>query len=97
MLTPDVLSTTQTVQVLVPVYVGGRGSLWGGAQAAFPIVFLTGWLDDLFSDAPGVDLIVYSFFADGRAGLCATRADGEMTDDISQALKRAASSHQART
>src|SRR6202011_323982 len=29
-LTPDFLDTTQTIQILVPIYLGGRGALWGG-------------------------------------------------------------------
>jgi branched-chain amino acid transport system permease protein len=59
-LTPNMLDTTHTIQVLVPVYLGGRGTLWGGAAAAIPIVFLTNWLEAQFSDLPGLDLIVYS-------------------------------------
>lgn len=59
-LTPKMLDTTQTIQVLVPVYLGGRGTLWGGAVAAIPIVFLTNWLEAQFSELPGLDLVVYS-------------------------------------
>lgn len=37
-LTPDVLSTAVTVEILVIAYVGGRGSLWGAILAAFTIL-----------------------------------------------------------
>ena len=36
-LTPDLLSTNKTVEVLVIAYIGGRGSLWGGVVAVFPL------------------------------------------------------------
>lgn len=59
-LTPNMLETTQTIQALVPLYVGGRGTLWGGPAAALPIVFLTDWLEAKFSETPGLDLVIYS-------------------------------------
>jgi branched-chain amino acid transport system permease protein len=59
-LTPNILDTTQTIQILVPVYLGGRGTLWGGVVAAIPIVFLTNWLEAQFSELPGLDLVIYS-------------------------------------
>jgi len=37
-LTPNVLSTKNTVQVLVLAYIGGRGSIWGPLLAAFIIL-----------------------------------------------------------
>lgn len=58
-LTPDVMATSQTVQVLVAAYLGGRGSLWGPAAAAFPLVFSTEWLRSNLDTFPGLDLVVY--------------------------------------
>jgi branched-chain amino acid transport system permease protein len=87
-LTPDVLNTMNTVQVLVPIYVGGRGTLWGGAVAAFPIVFLTNWLDAFFSDTPGVDLIVYSLLL-MIVLVYLPRGFAEIVGTIYHALKRA--------
>jgi branched-chain amino acid transport system permease protein len=76
-LTPDFLGTTQTIQILLPIYLGGRGALWGGVVTAFPLVFLASWLDSLFTDTPGLDLLVYSlllmtsvaYMPQGLAGL----------------------------
>ena len=36
-LTPDVMLTSHTVEVLAIAYIGGRGSLWGAAVVAFPL------------------------------------------------------------
>lgn len=58
-LTPDVMATSQTVQVLVAAYLGGRGSLWGPAMAAFPLVFSTEWLRSNLDTFPGLDLVIY--------------------------------------
>jgi branched-chain amino acid transport system permease protein len=58
-LTPDVMSTQRSIQVLAAVYIGGRGSLWGGAAAAFPLIFLMNWLRSTLSNLPGLDLILY--------------------------------------
>jgi branched-chain amino acid transport system permease protein len=58
-LTPEVMATGQTVQVLVAAYLGGRGSLWGPAIAAFPLVFSTEWLRSNLDTFPGLDLVVY--------------------------------------
>jgi branched-chain amino acid transport system permease protein len=59
-LTPDMMATSQTVQVLIIAYVGGRGSLWGSAVIAFPAYFFTQWLRTTFSSLPGLDLVVYA-------------------------------------
>jgi branched-chain amino acid transport system permease protein len=61
-LTPDVMATTKTVEVLVVAYIGGRGSLWGGAVVAFPFVFAMEFLRSSLSDLPGVNLILYGVF-----------------------------------
>lgn len=58
-LTPDVMATSQTVQVLVAAYLGGRGSLWGPAAAAFPLIFSTQWLRSNLDQFPGLDLVIY--------------------------------------
>lgn len=58
-LTPDVMATSQTVTVLVAAYLGGRGSLWGPAAAAFPLVFATEWLRSNLDQFPGLDLVLY--------------------------------------
>ena len=58
-LTPDVMGTPRSIQVLAAVYIGGRGSLWGGAAAAFPLIFLMNWLRSTLSNLPGLDLILY--------------------------------------
>lgn len=61
-LTPDVMATTKTVEVLVVAYIGGRGSLWGGAVIAFPFVFAMELLRSSLSDLPGVNLVLYGVF-----------------------------------
>lgn len=58
-LTPDVMATSQTVTVLVAAYLGGRGSLWGPAAVAFPLVFATEWLRSNLDQFPGLDLVLY--------------------------------------
>lgn len=57
--TPDMMSVSQTVEILIIAYVGGRGSLWGGAVAAFPVYFLSQWLRTQFASLPGLDLALY--------------------------------------
>lgn len=37
-LTPDVMATKHTVEILVIAYIGGRGSIWGPLLAAFLVV-----------------------------------------------------------
>lgn len=77
-LTPDsAMNTNTTVEVLSLVYIGGRGSLWGGAAAAFPFVFLTEYLRSGFAELPGIQLVVYGilmivvmiFYPSGLAGI----------------------------
>jgi len=61
-LTPDLMDTSKTVEVLVITYIGGRGSLWGGAFAAFP--FFTGMemIRSSLAKLPGSNLLIYGFF-----------------------------------
>ncbi|MBF0529240.1 MAG: branched-chain amino acid ABC transporter permease [Deltaproteobacteria bacterium] len=61
-LTPEVMSTSKTVEVLVVAYIGGRSSLWGGAVIAFPFVFAMELLRSSLSDLPGVNLVLYGVF-----------------------------------
>lgn len=58
-LTPQVMDTSHTVEVLIIAYLGGRGSLWGPAAIAFPYVFLTQWMRSSFSRLPGLDFVIY--------------------------------------
>jgi branched-chain amino acid transport system permease protein len=58
-LTPDVMATSHTVEVLAVAYIGGRGSLWGGAVVAFPMIFGVEFLRTQFPDLPGLHLVVY--------------------------------------
>jgi len=61
-LTPDVLLTSKTIEVLVVAYIGGRASLWGGAVAAIPFVFAMELIRSYFSNLPGINLIIYGIF-----------------------------------
>ena len=71
------MSVDTTVEVLSLVYIGGRGSLWGGAVFAFPFVFLMNFVRSSFPDVPGINLVIYGvlmilvmiFYQDGVAGL----------------------------
>jgi branched-chain amino acid transport system permease protein len=53
------MDTSRTVEILVVAYLGGRGSLWGPAVAAFPIVFVTEWLRASLTEFPGLHLVIY--------------------------------------
>lgn len=59
-LTPEtIMHTSRTVEVLVLVYIGGRGSVWGGMAVAFPFVFFMEYLRSKFTDLPGLHLVIY--------------------------------------
>lgn len=58
-LTPDVMATSHTVEVLAVAYIGGRGSLWGGALTAFPFIFLVEWMRTTLVELPGLHLVIY--------------------------------------
>jgi branched-chain amino acid transport system permease protein len=58
-LTPQVMATSHTVEVLAIAYVGGRGSIWGGAFVAFPFIFFFEWLRSTLTDLPGLHLVLY--------------------------------------
>lgn len=59
-LTPDVMHTGKTVEVLAVAYIGGRGSLWGGAAVAFPFIFIMEIVRSTLSHLPGLNLIFYA-------------------------------------
>ena len=54
-LTPDVMHTSHTVEVLALAYIGGRGSIWGGVLAAFLMIPLFEYLKPLFE----IRLVIY--------------------------------------
>lgn len=58
-LTPDVMATSHTVEVLAVAYIGGRGSLWGGALVAFPFIFFVEWMRTNLVELPGLHLVIY--------------------------------------
>ena len=58
-LTPDVMHTSKTVEVLAVAYIGGRGSLWGGAFIAFPFMIAMELIRSSLSNLPGLNLIIY--------------------------------------
>ena len=47
-LTPELLHTSKTVEVLAVAYIGGRGSLWGGAFIAFPFMIAMELIRSIF-------------------------------------------------
>jgi branched-chain amino acid transport system permease protein len=57
-LTPDVMHSRQTVEVLALAYIGGRGSLWGGLIAAFIFLPLFEYLKPLME----IRLVIYGLF-----------------------------------
>lgn len=58
-LTPDVMLTSHTVEILAIAYIGGRGSLWGPAIVAFPLSIGVEWVKVQFSSLPGLHLVLY--------------------------------------
>lgn len=54
-----VMHTSKTVEVLALAYIGGRGSMWGGAAVAFPFVFFIEYLRSNFAELPGLHLVIY--------------------------------------
>ncbi|MEJ2305632.1 MAG: branched-chain amino acid ABC transporter permease, partial [Anaerolineales bacterium] len=58
-LTPQIMATSHTVEVLAIAYIGGRGSIWGGAFIAFPFIFLIEWLRSRLTELPGLHLVIY--------------------------------------
>jgi branched-chain amino acid transport system permease protein len=60
-LTPGIMQTKQTVEVLALAYIGGRGSIWGGLVAAFLVIPAFEYLKPLME----VRLIIYGLFLIG--------------------------------
>ncbi|HSM54673.1 MAG TPA: branched-chain amino acid ABC transporter permease [Candidatus Sulfomarinibacteraceae bacterium] len=58
-LTPAIMLTSHTVEVLAIAYIGGRGSLWGGALIAFPFIFFIESLRSNLTGLPGLHLVIY--------------------------------------
>jgi branched-chain amino acid transport system permease protein len=58
-LTPDMMHTSKTVEVLAVAYIGGRGSLWGGAAIAFPFILAMELVRSSLSNLPGLHLVIY--------------------------------------
>jgi len=58
-LTPDIMHTSKTVEILAVAYIGGRGSLWGGAAVAFPFIFAMELIRSSLSSLPGINLVLY--------------------------------------
>ena len=73
-LTPDIMATKHTVEVLVIAYIGGRGSIWGPLFAAFLIVPVFEYLNFLLEYKYvlyGLLLIlVMIYYPRGISGLC---------------------------
>ncbi len=58
-LTPDLMHTSKTVEVLAVAYIGGRQSLWGGAAVAFPFILAMELIRSSLSNLPGLNLVLY--------------------------------------
>jgi len=58
-LTPDVMLTSHTVEILAVAYIGGRGSLWGPAVIAFPLTIAVELTRTSLSQFPGLHLVFY--------------------------------------
>ncbi len=58
-LTPDIMLTSHTVEVLAVAYIGGRGTLWGPAVIAFPLYIGVELLRTQFANLPGLHLVLY--------------------------------------
>lgn len=57
-LTPGVMATTHTTEVLVLSYIGGKGSIWGALVAAFLIIPIFEYLKPLMQ----IRLVLYGVF-----------------------------------
>ena len=76
-LTPDIMLTSHTVEILAVAYIGGRGSLWGPAIIAFPMTIAVELLRTQLSNLPGLHLVLYGllliivmiYWPGGMAGL----------------------------
>jgi branched-chain amino acid transport system permease protein len=57
-LTPSVMATSHTIEILVLSYLGGRGSIWGALVAAFLIIPVFDYLKPLMQ----IRLVLYGLF-----------------------------------
>jgi branched-chain amino acid transport system permease protein len=76
-LTPDIMQTSHTVEVLALTYIGGRSTLWGGLLASFLIIPLFEYLKPLFAIRLviyGLLLIVMTIFCPGGIASLLPRA-----------------------
>jgi branched-chain amino acid transport system permease protein len=58
-LTPAVMATSKTVEVLAIAYIAGRGSMWGSVFVAFPFIFFMEYLRSNLTELPGLHLVIY--------------------------------------
>jgi branched-chain amino acid transport system permease protein len=58
-LTPDVMATSHTVEILAVAYIGGRGTLWGPALIAFPFTIAVELARTQLAQYPGLHLVFY--------------------------------------
>ncbi len=58
-LTPDMMATSHTVEILAVAYIGGRGTLWGPAVIAFPLTVVTLLMQAQLANLPGLELVLY--------------------------------------
>ncbi len=78
-LTPQVLHTRNTVEIMVISYVGGRGTIWGGLVAALLLVpamdYLKGLLELRLIMYGAAMILIMIFYPRGLAGLWTSGAD----------------------
>jgi branched-chain amino acid transport system permease protein len=58
-LTPNIMDTAHTIEILAVAYIGGRGSLWGPAIVGFPLYIGVELTKAQLSQYPGLHLILY--------------------------------------
>ena len=85
--TQDEMHTSLTIEVLAAAYIDGRGSLWGGALAAFPLIFFREWLRTSLVDLPGLHLVIYGLLLI-LVMMYYPGGIGELPRSIPQRLKR---------
>lgn len=89
-LTPAVMDTKHTMEVLTLSYVGGRGTLWGGVAVAFLLIPVFEYLRPLLE----IRLIIYGvllilvmvLYPEGFAGIC-RRIAKRIVDSLSDGEK----------
>ena len=82
-LTPEMMHTSKTVEILAVAYIGGRGSLWGGAVIAFPFIYAMELVRSGLSNLPGLHLLIYGlllilvmiYYPGGFAGIFQSLTD----------------------